>query len=229
MGKGLKQAAFPFTPRDRPWECTEPAQRPKQETDRGAQAAPGGEEHPQLDSILSLPWESNVVHQAGRYGTFSHSQVSWSRLRPGSPASKSLVSDPGPSLRYQHPPPTATCPHWRQNSLNWRIPEEVSRFGFSLRVLTTVQRSEIRVRVRTHRSSRSSQRWVLPPQVKKSLWTVHPRVLRLIHKVSLTPQLQRHLLDPYQLTSITPKELYGAPRERAAVSASRKSSRVKRR
>ena len=80
------------------------------------------------------------------------------------------------------------------------------RSGFSLGVLTIVQRPEIRLRVKTHRLEISERPAVDPttPREKSPHKSGHAAVPWLIHRASHTPRLQRYLLGHYQLTFITP-------------------------
>lgn len=171
------------------------------------------------------------IRRVSKEGWFSQSQVSWSNLGPASPTSKSLVSDLRPSLSYQHPPPTATHPHQRANSLSWRSLGEVSSSGFCPRCFDPSSKIWDQGKGQAPGAPSSGychsgwknlyQRFTLKSWGLYTKWVSQPPT-------------QRHLLDHYQLMSVTLKEggsrtecAFWCTQRNSAVAASRKVSRVK--
>lgn len=120
MGGGQKLLTFPF--------ISSAHALGKQRTRRRWGRRNGNRtQHREEKNTLSwIPFrdsQEGVIGSSRRWmgGTFSRA---WLNLGTASPDSKLFVFDLGPSLRSLYPPPTATSPHWLQNSLNLRIPAE---------------------------------------------------------------------------------------------------------
>lgn len=190
MGGGQKPVAFPFLSSAHALGKHRTRKRWSRSKQWKQDLAQGGEESAGFHFQTRMrEWLGSSRRLRG--GTFSRA-THWSNLGTASPDSKLFVSDLGPSLRSLHPSPIATSPHWPQNLLILRIPEEW-----------------VQVWILPGVFDQGSKTWNQDkgqdPQLFQELPAVnpatpgeknhykhdHPRVLKLIHKVNFThPQLR---------------------------------------
>lgn len=157
MGGGQKPVAFPFLSSAHALGKHRTRKRWSRSKQWKQDLAQGGEERSQWDSISRHAWGSNKVHQGGWEEALSQGQLTgqiWGL--PVLTLNYLSLTWGLPWGLYTHLQLQQVHTHLR-TYWSWGSQKNEFRSGFSLGVLTRVQRPEIRIRVKTHSYSKSFQ------------------------------------------------------------------------